>query len=127
MPSFSRRSFAFTLGASFLGRRALPADGYLDEKASRFKITDLELTELEGHYQGPSGVNRQPQVNPLDIYDNLRPAAPYADKPGGTKTFPYKAIYLRIKTDGDLFGLYGPFEKEAAIVVNEQLPHISDR
>jgi L-alanine-DL-glutamate epimerase-like enolase superfamily enzyme len=116
----SRRSFGLALAGSFLGGRCLKAGGYFQEQGSRFKITDLELTELEGHYEGEAGVNHQPQVNPLDVYDNLRPA-PYRDKPAGSKKFPYKAIYLRIKTSGDLFGLYGPFEKEAAIVVAEQL------
>src|SRR5947199_4390872 len=120
LPLMNRRSFGLALTGSLVGSQVLQAGAYLQEKASRFKITDLELTELEGHYEGEAGVNRQPQVNPLDVYDKLRPA-PYRDKPGGTKTFPYKAIYLRIKTNGDLFGLYGPFEKEAAFVVNEEL------
>jgi L-alanine-DL-glutamate epimerase-like enolase superfamily enzyme len=120
MSLIDRRRFGLALAGSFAGSRLLPASEYLEEKASRFKITDLELTELEGHYEGESGVSRQPQVNPLDVYDNLRPG-PYRDNPGGKKTFPYKAIYLRIKTNGDLFGLYGPFEKEAAVVVGEDL------
>lgn len=116
----SRRSFGVALAGSFAASRRLKADEYAVETGSRFQITDVELTQLEGHYEGEAGVNRQPQVNPLDVYDNLRPG-PYSDKPGGKKSFPYKAIYLRIKTNSDLFGLYGPFEKEAAIVVGEQL------
>lgn len=120
MPFLSRRSFGFALAGSFSLSRYLRANEYLEERASRFRITDLELTQLEGHYEAEAGVEKQPQVNPLDVYDNLRPA-PYSDKPGGSKSFPYKAIYLRIKTNSDLFGLYGPFEKEAAIVVHEQL------
>src|SRR3954449_8626750 len=120
MFSISRRRFGLALGGSLLRSRGLKGGGYLEEQASRFKITDQELIELEGHYEGKSGINRQPQVNPLDVYDELRPA-PYHDKPAGSKKFPYHAIYLRIKTNGDLFGLYGPFEKEAAIVVGEQV------
>src|SRR3954447_1510630 len=121
MYPISRRRFGLGLGAvSFLGSRSLVTGEYLEQQESRFKITDLEFTELEGHYEAEAGVHHQPQVNPLDVYDNLRPA-PYRDKPGGTKKFPYKAIYLRIKTNGDLFGLYGPFEKEAATVVGEDL------
>src|SRR3954453_2418803 len=120
MPLINRRRFGLAVVGSIAGHRLLQASEYLDEKASRFRITGLELTEYEGHYEGEAGVSRQPQVNPLDVYDSVRPG-PYRDKPGGTKTFPYKAIYLLIKTNGELFGLYGPFEKEAAVVVGEEL------
>lgn len=35
------------------------------------KIVDLELIEVQGRYETEDGVNGQPQVNPLDIYDEL--------------------------------------------------------
>ena len=47
-------------------------------------IESVELVELHGRYTEEAGVNRQQQVNPLDIYDDLRPA-PYTDKPSGRK------------------------------------------
>jgi len=84
------------------------------------KIADLELIELTGQYEAQAGVNGQQQVNPLDIYDSLRPGI-YQDKPGGNKQVVTKAIYLRIRTDAGLDGLYGPVERDAAIVVREDL------
>jgi L-rhamnonate dehydratase len=84
------------------------------------KIADLELIELQGSYQTEAGINGQQQVNPLDIYDALRPA-PYQDKPAGNKQVTTKAIYLRIRTTAGLDGLYGPIERDAAIVVREDL------
>jgi L-rhamnonate dehydratase len=84
------------------------------------KIADLELIELTGQYETEAGVNGQQQVNPLDIYDSLRPG-PYQDQPGGKKRVTTKAIYLRIRTDAGLDGLYGPIERDAAIVVREDL------
>lgn len=63
----SRRGFGLALASSFIDDRCLDASGYIQERASRFKITDRELIELEGHYEGESGVNRQPQVNPLEV------------------------------------------------------------
>lgn len=91
-----------------------------DHATGPLKIEAVELLELHGRYTDEAGINRQPQVNPLDIYDELRPA-PYADKPSGTHVVPYTAIYLRIRTSGGIDGLYGPIEKSAAIVVNEDL------
>jgi L-rhamnonate dehydratase len=83
------------------------------------KIEALELMELHGRYTDAAGVNAQPQVNPLDVYDDLRPA-PYQDKPSGAKEFHTSAVYLRI-TAGGVEGLYGPIEKSAAIVVQQDL------
>jgi L-rhamnonate dehydratase len=83
------------------------------------KIEALELIELHGRYTDAAGVNAQPQVNPLDVYDDLRPA-PYQDKPSGSKEFHTSAVYLRI-TAGGVEGLYGPIEKSAAIVLQQDL------
>jgi len=84
------------------------------------KIANLEFTELTGHYEAEAGVNGQYQVNPLDIYDDLRRGV-YEDQPDGMKQRMIKAIYLRISTNGGAFGLYGPIDREAAIVVYEEL------
>jgi L-rhamnonate dehydratase len=91
-----------------------------DHADTPLKIEAVELLELHGRYTDTAGINKQQQVNPLDIYDDLRPA-PYADKPSGSKEVLTTAIYLRIKTAGGPEGLYGPIEKDAAIIVNEDL------
>jgi L-alanine-DL-glutamate epimerase-like enolase superfamily enzyme len=91
-----------------------------DHTGGTLKIEAVELLELHGRYTDEAGVNRQPQVNPLDVYDGLRPA-PYKDKPSGSREVLTTAIYLRIRTAGGIDGLYGPIEKDAAIVVNEDL------
>ncbi|WP_158792306.1 enolase C-terminal domain-like protein [Granulicella sp. L60] len=84
------------------------------------KIQSVELLELHGRYTDEAGVNHQQQVNPLDVYDDLRPT-PYTDKPSGSKEFQTSAIYLRIRTAGGIDGLYGPLEKSAATVVEEEI------
>jgi len=71
------------------------------------KIEAVELLELNGHYSEEAAVDHQPQVNPLDVYDALRPA-PYRDKPDGTREVQYEAIYIRIRTSAGLEGLYVP-------------------
>jgi L-alanine-DL-glutamate epimerase-like enolase superfamily enzyme len=107
-------------GASLTGvlLRARP----LDEKpsTSNLEIEDIEFTELTGHHQSQSGVNDQYQVNPLDVYDGLR-RSDYKDHPGAPQSRAVKAIYLRIRTRGGAFGLYGPIEIEPAVLVNEDL------
>lgn len=85
------------------------------------KIDAVEVWEYRGHRPLVRGVDAQYQINPLFIYDELRPA-PYRDNPnpGAAQPAPVSAFYVRIKADG-LEGFYGPIEKEAAIVVDEQL------
>jgi L-rhamnonate dehydratase len=109
---------AFTMGHTNLLTAALAPSP--DRTDGPLKIEAVELIELHGRYTEEAGVNRQQQVNPLDIYDDLRPA-PYTDKPSGSKEVLTTAIYLRIRTAGGIDGLYGPIEKSAATVVNDEL------
>jgi L-alanine-DL-glutamate epimerase-like enolase superfamily enzyme len=92
------------------------------------KISAVEVLKLEGHRQTASGVDRQYQVNPLHVYDSLRPKS-YADDPNpGKRTMAVSSLYLRIKTDQGIEGLYGPIDREVAIVVLEQLrPFLSGK
>lgn len=85
------------------------------------KISAVEIWQLKGHRETLRGIDQQYQANPLYIYDELRPK-PYADQPNPTSaTVPVSALYLKINTDAGIEGLYGPIDKEAAIVVDEQL------
>jgi L-rhamnonate dehydratase len=84
------------------------------------KIEAVEVIELHGRYTDAAGVNKQPQVNPLDVYDDQRPT-PYTDKPSGSKEFQTSAIYIRIRTAAGIDGLYGPIERDAATVVVQDL------
>jgi L-alanine-DL-glutamate epimerase-like enolase superfamily enzyme len=120
----SRRHFLLGATAALAATRTnLLAEVFApqsDRTNGPLKIEAIELIELHGRYTDAAGINHQQQVNPLDIYDDLRPA-PYADKSSGTKETLTTAIYLRIHTSGGIDGLYGPIEKDAAIVVNEDL------
>jgi L-rhamnonate dehydratase len=84
------------------------------------KIEAVEVLELHGQYTAEAGVDRQAQVNPEDVYDDLRPPV-YVDKPGGMVEVKTEAIYIRIRTAGGLDGLYGPVERDAARVVYDDL------
>ena len=89
--------------------------------SAKTKITAVEIWRLEGKREELRGVNRQHQVQPLHIYEEYRPK-PYQDNPQPTKeTTRTTALYLKIKTDAGLEGLYGPVDSEAAFVVDRQL------
>ena len=97
----------------------LPA-GLWAARAGQLKIDAVEMITVEGRREVTAGINGQYQVNPLHVYDEYRPL-PYKDGVMRKSMAPVKANYLRIRTDGGIDGLYGPIDREAAIVVNEQL------
>ena len=97
------------------------AGGYAAMAAeSRCRIEALEIWEYSGTREAERGVNGQYQVQPLHIYEALRPKE-YRD--GVASKGPQKttAIYLKLKASGGLEGLYGPVDREAAIVIDQQL------
>ncbi len=114
----TRREFLTSGSAACLTLAVAPA--FADPAPTPAKIEAVELIELHGRYTDAAGVNGQQQVNPLDVYDSLRPA-PYADHPSGTKEVQYSAVYLKIRTGSGIEGLYGPIEKAAALIVQTEL------
>ncbi len=106
MTAMRRRTFLPLCLASFADAKPLP-------------IRKVEFLQFSGTRPTESGVNKQHQVNPLHIYDDLRPKE-YRD--GTATTAPRKigAIYLRMEA-GDIEGWYGPIDREAAIVVQQQI------
>jgi L-alanine-DL-glutamate epimerase-like enolase superfamily enzyme len=124
LPFFSRRQLIRSAGGLMFGailpRGAGAAQNDSGASNKELKIVDVEFTEYTGHYETDTGVNGQHQVNPLDVYDDLR-SAEYKEKPGSIKSRAIKATYLRILTNGGAYGLYGPIDKEAAMIVSEDL------
>ncbi len=107
MPLTRRQLLAAAPLAAFAQTKPLP-------------IAALEIWELHGHVEKVRGINAQPQVNPLNIYDDQR-HKPYHDAAEGVPaSLPVTALYLKIRTGG-AEGLYGPIDREAAIVVQNQL------
>ena len=85
------------------------------------KITAIEIWQVRGHHDTQPGLHQQYQVNPLDIYEELR-QKPYRDVANApTVKSPINALYLKIKTDAGVEGFYGPIDKEVAVVVDQQL------
>jgi L-rhamnonate dehydratase len=115
-----RREFLAGAAVSLLAaphRQAWPLAGTVH---GPLKIDAVEVIELHGTYTAERGVDAQPQVNPLDVYDEFRPA-PYSEKPSGSGEVKARAIYVRIRTGAGIEGIYGPIERSAAVVVQQEL------
>ncbi len=105
---------------TFLSTLAAPALQFAQSGPAGMKIAGVEVIRVEGRREAETGVNRQYQVQPLHIYEEHRPR-PYHEAGSGVKKMTaVSALYLKIKTQDGLEGIYGPIDKEAAIVVNEQ-------
>jgi L-rhamnonate dehydratase len=90
-------------------------------RPGKLKITTVDFIRVEGQRETLAGVDGQHQVQPLHIYEQHRPKE-YADSPSPTKrTANTSALYLRLRTDGGVEGLYGPIDREAALIVEHQL------
>jgi L-alanine-DL-glutamate epimerase-like enolase superfamily enzyme len=109
MNDATRRGFT----ASLL---ALPLLG----RPARLPIRSLEWIRCQGQWDTEANVNRQHQVTPLHVYEALRPAE-YKDGAATPTKASVSALYLKINSEEGLAGLYGPIDREAAIVVDAQL------
>ncbi len=88
---------------------------------SRLRIEAVEIWELTGTREAQRGINAQYQVQPLHIYDSLRPAE-YRDAAMPTSG-PVKvtALYLKLRATGGVEGLYGPIDRETVAVIDQQI------
>ncbi len=111
-----RRSFLSSAGAAALAR--VPA--FTQEARGKLKIAAIEIWRVEGHYEASTGTTGQYQVNPLHVYEQQRPK-PFHESAEKRVTRPMSVLYLKIKTGDGIEGLYGPIDKESAIVVDQQL------
>jgi L-alanine-DL-glutamate epimerase-like enolase superfamily enzyme len=88
------------------------------------KIAGIELFRVEGRREGVQGANRQFQAQPIHIYDELRPKPYQESRTPARGTVTQSELYIRILTDQGVEGLYGPIDREAAIVVELQLKNL---
>jgi L-alanine-DL-glutamate epimerase-like enolase superfamily enzyme len=105
-----------------IGTGSVPLSFHLQasQPAGKLTISAIELWRLEGRREAVTGVNRQHQVNPLHVYEEHRPR-PYREGAPRKDVVRASALYLKIKTGAGVEGVYGPVDREAAIVVDQQL------
>jgi len=109
------------LRRTFLSSLTLPALQLAQDAAAREKIAAIEILRVEGRYEARPGANRQHQVQPIHIYDEHRPKPYREPAPAAPAAREMAALYLKIRTSGGLEGIYGPVDREAAIVIDQQL------
>lgn len=91
------------------------------QRQGKLTIRSVDFLQLEGTKQSDGGINKQHQVNPLHVYEGLRPKE-YHDAPSASKMAQrVTALYLKITTDQGLEGLYGPIDREVVTVVSTTL------
>jgi L-alanine-DL-glutamate epimerase-like enolase superfamily enzyme len=113
-----RRDVVGTLG--LLGAAPF-APAYAERaRTERLAISDLEIWELAGPRETEPDAY-QAQVTPLHIYPE-HALGPYPEDPRvPVETYEHRVLYVKVKTDGGLEGLYGLVDREAALVVERQL------
>lgn len=115
-----RRNFLTALGAG-LASGSFPLPALPPARNGKLKITAVEIWKLDGHREAAAS-DGQHQTRPLDVYEEYRPKPRAKSGAAGVrKTAPVSALYLKIKTDQGVEGLYGPIDKESAVVVVQQL------
>ena len=109
------------LRRTFLSSLTLPALQWAQDAGTKEKIAAIEIWRVEGHLEARPGANRQHQVQPIHIYDEHRPKPYREPAPAPPAARDMAALYLKMKTSGGLEGFYGPIDREAAIVIDQQL------
>jgi L-rhamnonate dehydratase len=115
---------AAVLRAAPLTARQAPAVQLPERRSGSAKITAIEVLRVEGRREGLQGASGQRQANPAHIYDDAMPPL-FRESPAPTKTVtPINGLYLKIRADQGLEGLYGPIDTEPAIIIHRQLRNL---
>lgn len=111
-----RRSFISGVGA--LSAASLAAPEFVRSAGKDLKIRDLEFWHFEGKRKPTEGLFSWHHVTAGDIY---APPMEKVEKIKQGKSVGYGALYMKILTNDDIEGVYGPIDWEAARVVMFQL------
>jgi len=88
---------------------------------SKVIIRDIEIWRLSGKRTVEPGHRGQSNCQPIHVYPELRPRPAEENPPGKGGEVSYSATYLKIVAEDGLFGLYGPIDSPAAVVIQRQL------
>lgn len=84
------------------------------------RISAVEVLAVRGKRPADPPGPVQRQVRPLHRYDEHRPPPRRERDPAAAPSWT-ESLYLRIGTDGDAEGLYGPIDREAAWLIVDML------
>jgi len=87
----------------------------------QLRIQAVEILQVEGQLTIEEPQPSQHQVQPLHVYPEHRPQPIRGATSLVRRTRRLRSLYLRLRTNQGLDGLYGPIDAEAAVVVDRQL------
>jgi L-rhamnonate dehydratase len=85
------------------------------------KITELVLLEVSGDFPPDELQSQERLVNPLDVYPEFaaRPHAP--QRPDPAQKIAHTQVYLEVRTDEDVSGLFGPVDSHQLPVLRHEI------
>ncbi len=127
-----RELLAGAAGAVFAGTRIAslagavqrvpdPAGQLPPRRSGSARIAAIEIWSYDGRRETIVGATGQRQVNPLDVYDDSLPPLFHESTETSTRLDPINALYVKVRTDQGLEGMYGPIDAESAIIIHRQL------
>ncbi|MFB3880768.1 MAG: enolase C-terminal domain-like protein [Armatimonadota bacterium] len=83
------------------------------------KITDIVLIEVSGEFPPDPPTDGEHMTVPLDIYPEPAPRRARAAKPSSTVR--HSDVYLEVRTDDGVTGLFGPVDGGHAIILRREM------
>ncbi len=85
------------------------------------RITELRLTEVQGHLEADGPFWAERQVQPLDVYADRKTLGPDWLPRDSDGRYRVSQIFLEVRTDEALVGLAGPIARDQAFLIAQQL------
>ncbi len=82
------------------------------------KITEVLLYEIQGTWPEATNLPRAVQVKPISLYPEFAPTQ-FAEHSSDRAEM--RAIYVEIRTDEGLAGIFGPIQRQQAFVIDNDL------
>ncbi len=88
-------------------------------------ITDLRMTEVQGHLACAEVFWEERLVQPIDVYPDQRALGPEWLPQDGDGQYSIRQVFLEVVTDEGVTGLAGPIDYEQAFLIDRHLKHLA--
>ncbi|MDH7571734.1 MAG: enolase C-terminal domain-like protein, partial [Armatimonadota bacterium] len=92
------------------------------------QIVDVVLTEVTGVFPPSGQVQEERRVDPLDVYEDEEVAPRPPQPPAPAALAEHRAVFLEVRTDEGIDGLFGPVDGPHAPILRRQMrPYLLGR